>query len=994
MTLQFTMANGEVVEDGTSDFEGRMRKGVLTVKHKSQSRTFTGQVQGPVWEGTWTKGRKSGTFRFTCETQLEEEQRLGTDIFLERHAHNLIWKQGDRSMLKCQGCYHYMRRSTLRLQCSVCENWNYCESCTLSSNIKINAHPHPLKLTRGFQGSVFVCGNCFQKTNNPDIWHWNCSSCEYRLCLSCSEARYITCLTMEEQEERRRVAEKERQQEIESKRLATVVRIVRAAEKDKDKEIRAWFDRYDEDKSGNIDISEISNALLEVWPIQLSQSYVMEIMYCFTNDKKGTTMNFSAFRKFTLWAIDLRDKYNLADRDNSGLVARKEIAGLMALDVFKLGDVDNSGTLTFEEYVNLMIVHQDLNEKGIKPEIVTPTGFHRVINRLNLLGSVSHIEIYFRRYPPPPYSALNSWKQLLPVLLDYKSKFPEIDKEWLEEQKKEEAEKITRAKSAARALIQKKKAQEELFEAEVAKKLEEKKAEMARQLEIKKAEIARQIEEQKAEIEKRKAELARNSESEAKIKLEQHEQELELRKKQEMQLKMQEQFEGCAKNNKFLRNLKRKEATEIAQGIISSLSSGQLWEDTSFTLELCRQSLQDHTALFKRPKEIVPSAILYDTGVSPLDVVQGGLGNCWFVQAIATVAQLDPGLIEDMIIPYSEYGFYQVLWWKDDSFTVVTIDDRLLVGPYNNLLCARGKSQNEFWVPILEKSYAKLHGGYDRITGGLATEALVDFTGGVGRFWHNKNDWWEVIEAGTKDNCMMALSTPAAPGGDSVLVHGLPQQHAFGLLKGVTVTVPRVNLVYIRNPHSCNEWDGPWSDSSAEWTPQLNKQLDHKDDKNDGCFFMEISDVKKYFQRLCAVHRLENYEHNLFSSICTPDHFLQDNMIQKSDMWTFKSNQTGSVVICLRKQDKRRIASPIDPDLLMGLGVCKKPSQNEKDRTLTKFYNLPCLTNERDVYYQLEAVADQLYTVVAIFSSKRDTFVTYYFSIFHLPGSCISFEKI
>ena len=36
----------------------------------------------------------------------------------------------------------------------------------------------------------------------------------------------------------------------------------------------------------------------------------------------------------------------------------------------------------------------------------------------------------------------------------------------------------------------------------------------------------------------------------------------------------------------------------------------------------------------------------------------------------------------------------------------------------------------EFWVPLIEKAYAKLHGNFEMLHGGKMSTALVDLTGG------------------------------------------------------------------------------------------------------------------------------------------------------------------------------------------------------------------------------------------------------------------------
>ena len=76
-------------------------------------------------------------------------------------------------------------------------------------------------------------------------------------------------------------------------------------------------------------------------------------------------------------------------------------------------------------------------------------------------------------------------------------------------------------------------------------------------------------------------------------------------------------------------------------------------------------------------------------------------------------------------------GYYVVCFWKDESWKEVIIDDQLFVtyakwNRYPKTSLAFGSVLNEedpdtpgpIWLPIIEKAYAKLHGGYTSLEGG------------------------------------------------------------------------------------------------------------------------------------------------------------------------------------------------------------------------------------------------------------------------------------
>jgi len=59
------------------------------------------------------------------------------------------------------------------------------------------------------------------------------------------------------------------------------------------------------------------------------------------------------------------------------------------------------------------------------------------------------------------------------------------------------------------------------------------------------------------------------------------------------------------------------------------------------------------------------------------------------------------------------------------------VDDFMPFNKMGSPLFTRGGDKNELWSMLLEKAYAKIHGGYDFIIGGDIEYALRDLTGGI-----------------------------------------------------------------------------------------------------------------------------------------------------------------------------------------------------------------------------------------------------------------------
>ena len=171
--------------------------------------------------------------------------------------------------------------------------------------------------------------------------------------------------------------------------------------------------------------------------------------------------------------------------------------------------------------------------------------------------------------------------------------------------------------------------------------------------------------------------------------------------------------------------------------------------------------------------------------------------------------------------------------WED-----VVVDDFFPCYPDGGPVYARGHD-NELWVLLLEKAYAKLNGSYAALRSGWAYEAMIDLIGApYTSIRFEDEDIQEMIADGRlwdtikMHDTMGHIQTASTPGEDTLTEEGerrakdnttgLVAGHAYALLRA-RETSAGDRLVEIRNPWGQGgmEWTGDWSDQSPLWTPAL-----------------------------------------------------------------------------------------------------------------------------------------------------------------------------
>lgn len=161
----------------------------------------------------------------------------------------------------------------------------------------------------------------------------------------------------------------------------------------------------------------------------------------------------------------------------------------------------------------------------------------------------------------------------------------------------------------------------------------------------------------------------------------------------------------------------------------------------------------------KRVQQIFDKPEFFVDGATAGDVRQGVAGDCWFLSALSALCSMEAkelgNLVERICVKRNEaVGVYGFVFFRDGEWRSEIVDDKLYLtaGDYKDLsnttdmdyllkyikekdraeqyrkivqsnsdalFYARSAHKSETWVPLIEKAYAKAHGDFAAIEGGL-----------------------------------------------------------------------------------------------------------------------------------------------------------------------------------------------------------------------------------------------------------------------------------
>ena len=270
--------------------------------------------------------------------------------------------------------------------------------------------------------------------------------------------------------------------------------------------------------------------------------------------------------------------------------------------------------------------------------------------------------------------------------------------------------------------------------------------------------------------------------------------------------------------------------------------------------------------------------VFKDTRDLPNDVVQGELGDCYFLSVLAAFAE-DPNIIADLIDPKGK--------GNDGSFTAkviihgepvtMVVDDSFPVANDTKLAFAGiNENSGNIWPLILEKAWAKCNRSYEDIIPGNSADAFEFLSPApFNTYYHNSETrptLFETIRDAQKKGFFVLadITETMSTNLESLSRLGLITNHAYTVINTAVLRKSNgseIKLLKMMNMWGTNEWVGDWSDTSSKWTQEFKKEVG-LEQKEDGIFWMSYDDYLQFYTttHICKIHPDYEYITTKFKS--------------------------------------------------------------------------------------------------------------------------------
>jgi len=333
-----------------------------------------------------------------------------------------------------------------------------------------------------------------------------------------------------------------------------------------------------------------------------------------------------------------------------------------------------------------------------------------------------------------------------------------------------------------------------------------------------------------------------------------------------------------------------------------------------------------------RPQQIYKNPVYFsDAGPDyPYCVVQGTLPDATFLGVLMAVAvypraDLISNIFSSNPADFVDFGVYTCRFYVEGNWVDVITD--------TNLPCTRDEAtgdfspaystsanENELWVSLAEKAYAKAVGNYEALQKVRVREALMHLTGGSVQqlFLHDDTSFpvepngacprlWTMLNRSIKNDTLILVELTVEEEAETGAQMAAHDEHSFvpGRLYSIVQLrqIDGDDCVLLHDPWSQpgeQAWRGAWSISSNRWDAnngefaeevEADEGMPWRRDFPSGYFWMSVRSFLKYFN---SMHLCKLFPAEKFSFFCMagdwhrveaggPCHSVRDKVVVKRE---------------------------------------------------------------------------------------------------------------
>ena len=230
-----------------------------------------------------------------------------------------------------------------------------------------------------------------------------------------------------------------------------------------------------------------------------------------------------------------------------------------------------------------------------------------------------------------------------------------------------------------------------------------------------------------------------------------------------------------------------------------------------------------------------------------------------FFHAISILSSI-PNLIENIFESkeISEQNYYTLYVYIDGDYQKLILDDFLPIVKNTNSLRFAKPDKEEIWLPLLEKAFAKTHGGYGALITCDVAEVIQCFTGVPVEKFNIKdldNEDLKIALNNCKENFVFL-----EPKKDICKDIGIVEGKAYQLKEffdlGETEDKGKSNIILkIFNMFEYNKYKGKWSSEGESFTQEIKAKVKYNPEDKMHIYF-SLDYLKKYFTKIHIVHKI------------------------------------------------------------------------------------------------------------------------------------------